>query len=161
MKKFTFLILLFFIFSCDKDEPKSFSEERSIQEIYDAIIGTWRPYRLAYDENFKQIVCMMDSPCEQKYHVTFYDNWQISTASECISEYSLGGYSIEKEQRNSHTYIKIKLKDLGIFLSPTMEQVGGATLHNYTDSTLIFSEVSHKKDGKSIPNLYSEFKRVK
>lgn len=161
MKKFTFLILLFFIFSCDKDEPKSFGEEHTIQEIYDATIGTWRPYRLAYDENFKQIVCMMDSPCEQKYHLTFHGNWQISTFSECINEYSSGSYFIEKEQRRGQTYIKIKLKDLGIFLSPNISHGGGVVLYSYTDSTLIFSEVSYDKDDEHIPNLYSEFKRVK
>ena len=162
MKQLTILILLLFIFSCNKDDPKPFSEEHTEQEIFNAIIGTWRPYRLAYDKDFKQIECMMDSPCEQKYHVTFNTDSTITTYAECLNEYTKGNFHIEKKQRiNGPIEIEIVLsKGLGIFLSPTTV-FAGPILHNYTDSTLVFSSVSYDKNGQSIDNLYSEFKRVK
>lgn len=163
MKQLLILILSFFIFSCDKDEAQPFSETRTEQEIFNAVVGTWHPYRLAHDENFKQIICMMDSPCEQKYHLTFNNDSIANLFSECLNDYSQSFFYVEKEQRfNNQTFIKLKFpQGMSIFLSPTLSAVGGVTLHNYTDSTLIFSEVSHIINGKSVPNLYSEFKRVK
>lgn len=162
MKKIILFILLFATFSCDKDEPKPFSEQHTEQEIFNAVIGTWHPYRLAYDEDFKQIECMMDSPCEQKYHVTFNANSTVDAYAECLDEYMQGNFYIEKQQRlNGQVEIEIVFsKGMGIFLSPTTA-FAAPILHNYTDSTLVFSSVSYKKDGEYIPNLYSEFKRVK
>lgn len=162
MKKFILFILLFATFSCDKDEPKPFSEQHTEQEIFNAVIGTWHPYRLAYDEDFKQIECMMDSPCEQKYHVTFNIDSTASVFSECINEYNQGTFYIEKQKNlKGSVDIKIRYQDLGIYFSPNIWHLGGITLHNYTDSTLVFSNVSYDKDGQSIDHLYSEFKRVK
>lgn len=162
MKQLIILILPFFIFSCDKDEPRPFSETRTEQEIFNAVVGTWRPYRLAYDAKFEQIECMMDSPCEQKYHVTFNTDSTASVFSECINEYEQGVFYIKKQEGlKGGIDIKIKYDRLSIYFSPTMGLVEGVTLYNYTDSTLIFSGISHIKDGKSIPNFYSEFKRVK
>lgn len=162
MKQLLILILSFFIFSCDKDEPKPFSEQHTEQEIFNAVVGTWRPYRLAYDAKFEQIECMMDSPCEQKYHVTFNTDSTASVFSECINEYNQGIFYIEKHKKlKGGIDIKIRYQGFGIFFSPNISHGGGIVLYNYTDSTLIFSEVSYDKDGKSVPNLYSEFKRVK
>lgn len=162
MKQLSILILSLFIFSCDKDEAQPFSETRTEQEIFNAVVGTWRPYRLAYDAKFEQIECMMDSPCEQKYHVTFNTDSTASVLSECINEYEQGVFYIKKQEGlKGGIDIKIKYDGLGIFLSPTISRAGGVTLYNYTDSTLIFSEVGHDKEGKYLSNLYSEFKRVK
>ena len=55
MKQLITLILLFFLFSCDKNAPKPFSEEHSEQEIFNALIGTWQPYQLARDENLNRL----------------------------------------------------------------------------------------------------------
>lgn len=160
MKQLSILILLFFILSCDKNEPKPFSEQHTEQEIFNALIGTWHPYRLAYDENFKQIE-LTDS-CWKKYSLIFNVDSTAKAFAKCTDYRSQGTFYVKKQQRsNGQIDIKVKLQDFGILLSPIMEQVGGATLYNYTDSTLIFSEVSHIINGKSVPNLYSEFKRVK
>ena len=59
MKQLITLILSFSIFSCNKNDPQPFSEEHTEQEIFDALTGIWHPSRLAYDENFKQIVYMI------------------------------------------------------------------------------------------------------
>ena len=162
MKQLITLILLFSFFSCDKDDPKPFSEEHTEQEIFNAIVGTWRPYRLAYDKDFKQIECVRDSPCEQKYQVTFDANSTVSVFSECVNEYEQGSFYVKKQKKlNGNINIEINYEGIGIFLSPTISRSGGVTLYNYTDSTLIFSEIGHEKDGKYITNLFSEFKRVK
>ncbi len=162
MKKFILFILLFATFSCDKDEPKPFSEQHSEQEVFNAIIGTWCPNRLAYDEDFKQIENTENYPNWKKNNVIFNANNTTSTFVEWLDEDFQGSFYIEKEQQlNGRIDINIKYEGIVIYLSPTIGRVKGATIHNYTDSTLIFSEVSHIKDGKSIPNLYSEFKRVK
>lgn len=162
MKKLTFLVLLFFIFSCDKDEPKSFSEQHTEQEIFNAVIGTWCPYRLAYDEDFKQIEHIENDSCWKKYNVTFNVNSTANAFVEWLNEDFQGSFYIEKQQRlNSQVEIEIVFsKGMGIFLSPTTI-FSAPILHNYTDSTLVFSSVSYDKDGQSIDHLYSEFKRVK
>lgn len=162
MKRLIILILSFSFFSCSKDEPKLLSEERTEQEIFNAIIGTWRPNRLSYDENFKQVELTEYDSCWKKYHVTFNIDSTAKTLAGCTEYRSQGTFYIKKQERlNGNIDTKIKLHGFGIFLSPIMEQAGGATLYNYTDSTLIFSEVSHEKNGKSITNMFSEFKRVK
>lgn len=162
MKQLISLFLLIFLLSCDKNDPKPISEEHLEQEIFNSVIGTWRPNRLAYDKDFKQIECMMDSPCGQKYHVTFSADSTANVFSECLNEKFQGSFYVKKQVNlKGSTDIKIKYQDLAIYFSPTMGLVGGVTLHNYTDSTLIFSGISHIKDGKSISNFFSEFKRVK
>lgn len=162
MKKILTLILLLSFFSCDKDEPDTLSAKYSKQEIFNAVIGTWRPNRLAYDKDFKQIECMMDSPCEQKYHVTFNSDSTASVFSECLNEYEQGSFYVKKQERLKGGFdIVINYQNIDIYFSPNISHVEGITLYNYSDSTLIFSDVSYKKDGKSIDNLYSEFKRVK
>lgn len=104
----------------------------------------------------------MDSPCEQKYHATFNTDSTASVFSECINEYNQGIFYIEKHKKLKEGIdIKIRYQGFGIFFSPNISHDGGIVLYNYTDSTLIFSEVSYDKDGKSISNFYSEFKRVK
>ena len=162
MKKFILFILLFATFSCDKDEPKPFSEQHTEQEIFNALIGTWRPNRLAYDENFEQIECIMDTPCEQAYYITFNADSTITTSAECLNEFIQGDFHIEKKQRiNGPIEIEIILSNgIGLYLSPTTYHTG-PIIHNYTDSTLVFSSVSDRKNNQSIDHLYSEFKRVK
>lgn len=162
MKQLLILTLLFFFFSCDKNDPKPFSEEHTEQEIFDALIGIWHPSRLANDENFKQIVYIRDSPCEQAYHVTFNADSTISTFAQCLNEYKKGFFYVEKKQRlNGKIDIEINFEGVIISLSPTASHVRSIILQNYTDSTLIFSGTSYDKNGQSIDNLYSEFKRVK
>lgn len=162
MKQLTTLIMLFSLFACEKESPKPLSMERSEQEIFNAIIGTWQPYQLARDENFKQIECIMDTPCEQAYHVTFNVDSTINTSAECLNEYIQDNFRIEKKQRiNGPVEIEIVfLKGMGLYLSPTTHH-SGPIIHNYTDSTLVFSSVSYRKNGQNISNLYSKFKRVK
>lgn len=162
MKQLLILILSFFIFSCDKNEPKPFSEQHTEQEVLNALIGTWHPYRLAYDEEFKKIVYIRDSPCEQAYHVTFNADSTITTFAQCLDEYNKGIFNIEKKQKlNGEIDIKINYEGVIISLSPTASHVRGIILQNYTDSTLIFSGTSYQQGGQDITNLYSEFKRVK
>lgn len=162
MKQLVTLILVFSIFSCDKNDPKPFNEKLTEQEIFNAVVGTWYPSRLARDEEFKQVVCVRDSPCEQKYHVTFNTDSTAYTFSECTNDYTQGFFYIERKQLNGRIENKIKLlQDLIISLSPTASHVGGITLHNYTDSTLIFSGTSYQEGEQNITNLFSEFKRVK
>ena len=49
MKQLVALILVFSIFSCDKNDPKPFNEKLTEQEIFNAVVGTWYPSRLARD----------------------------------------------------------------------------------------------------------------
>lgn len=55
MKKILTLILLLSFFSCDKDEPDTLSAKYSKQEIFNAVVGTWKFSRLGYDPEFKKL----------------------------------------------------------------------------------------------------------
>ena len=55
MKKILSFILLLSFFSCDKDEPDTLSAKYSKQEIFNAVVGTWKFSRLGYDSEFKKI----------------------------------------------------------------------------------------------------------
>ena len=104
----------------------------------------------------------MNTPCEQAYHVTFNVDSTITTSAECLNEYIQDNFRIEKKKRiNGPVEIEIIfLNDIGLYLSPTTYH-SGPIIHSYTDSTLIFSSVSYRKNGQNISNLYSKFKRVK
>lgn len=165
MKQIFALILLLSLLACnkDEDEPKPLSERHTEKEIFNAMVGTWRFSRLAYDADFKNIEEVEYKECAEDIQI----NFQKDSAFVCkwvCADYDtdgwfyvqIGGYSA------GDTDVHIKLPEGGLQLSPTMEQVGGAVLHHYTDSTLVFSDVGHYDiNDKPIHHLYSEFKRVK
>lgn len=163
MKRILVLILLFSLFSCDKDEPQMLGTSRSEKEIFNALIGTWHFSRLAHDPNFKKIQEIPYHECTEKYHVNFRKDSTMSAVRGCVEgdmERGLFYVQIGGNSAND-TRVHIKFYSISIWLSPNIKSAGGAGLHHYTDSTLIFEGVSYEVNGKSIPNLYSEFKRVK
>ena len=71
MKKILSFILLLSFFSCDKDEPDTLSAKYSKQEIFNAVVGTWKFSRLGYDPEFKRIKNVEAKPCTEFDRTTF------------------------------------------------------------------------------------------
>lgn len=169
MKKILSFILLLSFFSCDKDEPDTLSAKYSKQEIFNAVVGTWKFSRLGYDPEFKKIKNVEAKDCSD-YDQTFFhrDSTMTRTFLEGCHNYEpnrkgnfyikIGGYH---ENDNDGTYVVTE--NCGIFLAPGLTYMGILTLYNFTDSTLVFSEVMFTSDkgNNEEYNLYSELKRVK
>lgn len=65
MKQLITLILLFFLFSCEKEDLSTLSAKYSKQEIFSAVIGTWKFNRLGYDPEFKKIKNIEVNSCAE------------------------------------------------------------------------------------------------
>ena len=170
MKKLFVLILLCSFFSCDKDESEILSAKYSKQEIFNAVIGTWKFNRLAYDPEFKRIKEVEAKDCTEYDRTIFKRDSSVTcTFVEGCNNYEanrignfyirIGGY---RENDTDGTYVVIE--NSGIFLYPGNAFQGIRTLHSFTDSTLVFSDITYysdKGDKYNERHLYSELKRVK
>lgn len=168
MKKLFVFILLFVFFSCEKDEPTTLSAKYSKEEIFNAVLGTWKFNRLAYDPEFKKIKQVEAKDCSEYDRTIFYPNGKMTrTFMEGCTNLTpnrigdfyirIGGYY---ENDTDGTYVVTE--NSGVFLAPGATHSGTLTLHSFTDSTLVFSEVTYElKNGDKEYNLYSELKRVR
>ncbi len=167
MKKLIVFILLLSLFSCDKEESDALSAKYSKQEIFNAVVGTWRFNRLGYDPEFKKIKNIEAKPCTEFDRTIFRpDNSIFNTFLEGCNSYDpdeigyfyirFGGYH---ENDTDGTYVIVEHG--GIFLYPGTAFGGTRTLHSFTDSTLVFSDVTYYSDKGNEYNMYSELKRVK
>lgn len=166
MKKIFTLILLLSFFSCDKDEPDTLSAKYSKQEIFNAVVGTWKFSRLGYDPEFKRIKNVEAKPCTEFDRTTFKkDSTVFITFLEGCNNYApdeVGNFYIRFGGNDPDgTYVVVEHS--GVFLAPGVAYGGGAIpLHSFTDSTLVFSEIIYYSDnGDKEFHLYSELKRVK
>lgn len=167
MKKILTLILLLSFFSCDKDEPDTLSAKYSKQEIFNAVVGTWKFSRLGYDPEFKKIKNVEAKPCtefdrtifkkDSTVFITFLEGCNNYVPDEIGEFYiRIGGY---RENDTDGTYVVVEHG--GVFLYPGKAFQGIRTLHHFTDSTLVFSDVTYYSENGDEYNMYSELKRVK
>ena len=166
MKKIFTLILLLSFFSCDKDEPDILSAKYSKQEIFNAVVGTWKFSRLGYDPEFKKIKNVEAKDCSDYDRTFFYkDSTMTRTFLEGCHNYvpnEIGNFYIRFGGNDPDgTYLVVEHS--GFFLAPGASYGGGPLLlHSFTDSTLVFGEVIYYSDnGDEEFHLYSELKRVK
>ena len=166
MKKILSFILLLSFFSCDKDEPDTLSAKYSKQEIFNAVIGTWKFSRLGYDPEFKKIKNVEAKDCSDYDRTFFYkDSTMTCTFLEGCHNYvpnEIGNFYIRFGGNDPDgTYLVVEHS--GVFLAPGASYGGGPLLlHSFTDSTLVFGEVIYYSDnGDEEFHLYSELKRIK
>lgn len=165
MKKILTLILLLSFFSCDKDEPDTLSAKYSKQEIFNAVVGTWKFSRLGYDPEFKRIKNVEAKPCTEFDRTIFKkDSTVFITFLEGCNNYApdeIGNFYVKFGGNDPNgTYVVVHLG--GIFTYPGLAEQGAIPLYSFTDSTLVFSEITYYSDnGDKEFHLYSELKRVK
>lgn len=168
MKQLITLILLFFLFSCEKEDLSTFSAKYSKQEIFSAVIGTWKFNRLGYDPEFKKIKNIETNSCTEFDRTIFKkDSTVFTTFLEGCNNYDpdeIGNFYI-RFGGNDPDVTYVVVEHSGVFLAPGASYSGGPLLlHSFTDSTLVFAEViyySEKGDEYNERHLYSELKRVK
>ena len=163
MKKLFILILLFSLFSCEKDDdPTTLSDKYSKQEIFNAVIGTWKFNRLAYDPEFKNIENVTYEECGRNNYTIFESDSTLTCIRHCGREELVeeGTFYIQVGDPVSKNNVRIITEKNGIVLAPNVQYVN-PIIYNYTDSTLIFSNVIYCSAQGDIPNMYSELKRVK
>ena len=60
------------LFSCEKnDDPVTLSDKYSKQEIFNAVVGTWKFSRLAYDPEFKNVENVTYEECGRNNYTIF------------------------------------------------------------------------------------------
>ena len=163
MKKLFILILLFSFFSCEKDDDATtLSDKYSKQEIFNAVIGTWKFNRLAYDSEFKHVENVTYEECGRNNYTIFGPDSTITCIRDCGREELVekGTFYVQFGDPISKNNVRIITERSGAILVPDV-QYGNPILYNYTDSTLIFSNVTYYTLQGDIPNMYSELKRVK
>lgn len=159
MKQLSILILLFFIFSCDKDESDTLSAKYSKQEIFNAVVGTWKFNRLGYDPEFKKIENITYEECGRNNYTIFGKDSSLICIRDCGRD-----ELIEKGTFNILIYnndVRIQTENSGAILVPDVRFSNSLPLYNFTDSTLIFSGITYRSLQGDITNMYSELKRVK
>lgn len=160
MKKIFTLILLFSFFSCEKDDdPTTLSDKYSKQEIFNAVIGTWKFSRLAYDPEFKNIENVTYEECGRNNYTIFGPDSTITCIRDCGREELVekGTFYIQINDND----VRIRTERSGAILAPDMRYDGSLPLYSFTDSTLVFSGITYRSAQGDIPNMYSELKRVK
>lgn len=97
MKQILTLILLLSLFACnkDEDEPKPLSERHSEKEIFNAMVGTWRFSRLAYDADFKKIEEVEYKECAEEYQVNFQKDSSFICKWVCADYYNDGWFYVQ------------------------------------------------------------------
>lgn len=159
MKKILILILLLSFFSCDKDESDTLSAKYSKQEIFNAVVGTWKFSRLGYDPEFKRIENVTYEECGRNNYTIFGRDSSLTCFRDCGRD-----ELVEKGTFNIFIYnndVRIQTENSGAILVPDVRFSNSLPLYNFTDSTLIFSGITYRSSKGDITNMYSELKRVK
>ena len=159
MKKILSLVLLLSLFSCDKDEPNTLSAKHSKEEIFNAVVGTWKFSRLGYDPEFKKIENVTYEECGRNNYTIFGKDSSLICIRDCGRD-----ELIEKGTFNILIYnndVRIQTENSGAILVPDVRFSNSLPLYNFTDSTLIFSGITYRSLQGDITNMYSELKRVK
>ena len=165
MKRLIILILFLSLFSCDNDDPATLSTKYSKQEIFNAVVGTWKFNRLAYDSEFKRVKNIEAKPCTEFDRTVFQkDSTVFVTFLEGCNNYApeeIGSFYIRFGGNDPNgTYVVVHYG--GIFVYPGLAGQGAIPLYSFTDSTLVFSEIIYiDNNGDKEFHLYSELKRVK
>ena len=160
MKKIFTLILLFSFFSCEKDDDATtLSDKYSKQEIFNAVIGTWKFNRLAYDSEFKNIENVTYEECGKNNYTIFTLDSTLTCIRDCGKDELVekGTFYIQINDND----VRIRTERSGAILAPDMRYDGSLPLYSFTDSTLVFSGITYRSAQGDIPNMYSELKRVK
>lgn len=162
MKKILSFILLLSFFSCDKDEPDTLSAKYSKQEIFNTVVGTWKFSRLGYDPEFKRIENVTYEECGRNNYTIFGRDSSLTCFRDCGRDELVekGTFCIEIGDPTCKDNLWISTKGSGVILYPNM-RYDNPILYNFTDSTLIFSEITYRSSKGDITNMYSELKRVK
>lgn len=159
MKKIFTLIFLLSFLSCDKDEPNTLSTLYSKQEIFNAVVGTWKFNRLGYDPEFKKIENITYEECGRNNYTIFGKDSSLICIRDCGRD-----ELVEKGTFNILIYnndVRIQTENSGAILVPDVRFSNSLPLYNFTDSTLIFSGITYRSLQGDITNMYSELKRVK
>lgn len=159
MKKIFTLILLLSFLSCDKDEPNTLSTKYSKEEIFNAVVGTWKFNRLGYDPEFKKIENITYEECGRNNYTIFGKDSSLICIRDCGRD-----ELIEKGTFNILIYnndVRIQTENSGAILVPDVRFSNSLPLYNFTDSTLIFSGIIYRSLQGNVTNMYSELKRVK
>ena len=163
MKKIFTLILLLSFLSCDKDEPNTLRTKYSKEEIFNAVVGTWKFSRLGYDSEFKKIKNISYEECGRNNYTIFEQDSTITCIRDCGKDELVekGTFYVEIGDSFSQNNVRLRTIGSGAILVPNIRH-DNLLLYNFTDSTLIFSNVIYYlEDGNKENNLYSELKRVK
>lgn len=162
MKKILSLVLLLSLFSCDKDESNTLSAKYSKQEIFNAVIGTWKFSRLGYNPEFKKIENVTYEECGRNNYTIFGKDSSLICIRDCGRDELIekGTFYVEiggntPEDKDIHIRTQIG----GIILKPSIAYAG-AILYHFTDTTLIFTIKEFPGAGET-KILYSELQRVK
>lgn len=159
MKKIFTLILLLSFLSCDKDEPNTLSTKYSKEEIFNAVVGTWKFNRLGYDPEFKKIENITYEECGRNNYTIFGKDSSLICIRDCGRD-----ELIEKGTFNILIYnndVRIQTENSGAILVPDVRFSNSLPLYNFTDSTFIFSGIIYRSLQGNVTNMYSELKRVK
>lgn len=159
MKKIFTLILLLSFLSCDKDEPNTLSTKYSKEEIFNAVVGTWKFNRLGYDPELKKIENITYEECGRNNYTIFGKDSSLICIRDCGRD-----ELIEKGTFNILIYnndVRIQTENSGAILVPDVRFSNSLPLYNFTDSTLIFSGIIYRSLQGDVTNMYSELKRVK
>lgn len=160
MKKIFTLILLFSFFSCEKDDdPTALRDKYSKQEIFNAVIGTWKFNRLAYDSEFKNIENVTYEECGRNNYTIFESDSTLTCIRHCGREELVEKGTFYIQFYDDDT--RVQTENSGAILAPFMRYDGSLPLYSFTDSTLVFSGITYRSAKGDIPNMYSELKRVK
>ena len=160
MKQLVFFILLFTLFSCEKnDDPVTLSDKYSKQEIFNAVVGTWKFSRLAYDPEFKNVENVTYEECGRNNYTIFEKDCTLTCIRGCgmYELVEIGTFFVQFYDND----VRIETDNSGAILAPNMRYDGSLPLYNFTDSTLVFSGIKCKFPQGDIPNMYTELKRVK
>lgn len=160
MKKIVILILTFSFFSCEKDDDATtLSDKYSKQEIFNAVIGTWKFNRLAYDSEFKHVENVTYEECGRNNYTIFESDSTLTCIRHCGREELVEKGTFYIQFYDDDT--RIQTKNSGAILAPFVRYDGSLPLYCFTDSTLVFSGITYRSAQGDIPNMYSELKRVK
>ena len=160
MKKIIVLILTFAFFSCEKDDdPTTLSDKYSKQEIFNAVIGTWKFSRLAYDPEFKNIESVTYEECGRNNYTIFTLDSTLTCIRDCGKDELVEKGTFYIQIYNND--VRIQTEKSGAILVPNVRYSNSLPLYHFTDSTLIFSGITYYSSQGDIPNMYSELKRVK
>ena len=154
MKKILSLVLLLSLFSCDKDEPNTLSAKHSKEEIFNAVVGTWKFSRLGYDPEFKKIENVTYEECGRNNYTIFGKDSSLICIRDCGRD-----ELIEKGIFNILIYnndVRIQTENSGAILVPDVRFSNSLPLYNFTDSTLIFSGITYRSNQHDRSNSKGE-----